>query len=822
MKKIFLALLLVSFAVAPSLVIAQMPTVEQLQAQIQSLQAMIPQLPAGDSRIAQLQAQILALQNMLASIQGSGSSITVTSPNGGENWRIGETHNITWTNRGSNAINSNVQIGIIDTRYSTEAGVRAEQIIANSISNSGNYSWTIPQNVGTMNLTDTNQPVYKIVIHSWSDAVTGVALGDSSDASFTISSSSDSTQQLIAQLQAMIVQLIAQINALLARPGVGTTTPPIATAIPTPGYSSPLDPVITDVAGPASLAVGQQGTWTVRVTAPAGAYLAYNVNWGDGLPVPVPSPAVGLASVSNQSSFSHAYAQPGTYTATFSVANNNQKGGGNFVKTGMTVVVGNQSTSQPYITSLSANSATLGTRVTVYGSNFSTSVINQVSFNNATHDNGVNGVTSSDGKTVTFTVPPIDAGSYLLSVENTAGQHSNSVPFNVSATSPLPVTAPNLSVSNTSAVLGSALTSTANGQVTRYATTYRFTLINNGTSDAFVSNNAASFVTVSGSNAYCLVSNLGPNTSLAGDTASAYVIPAGSSRSFTVGGVISSEGSASAYMKIAAINYGTSASNPAGQRVTTGLDSLQVSAMFSSVSTPAPVPATCGPANGGLFYATPTSNLCGTGSVVSRSVLPASMGWSWYCGKTTTDYSAYCTAKLNTLPPMGIPSPTPVLIGSPVPPTPTPVLIGSPTPAPIVTPITRSISIISPAAGAAVQAGVATPVTWQGTGFSSGETGNLYLYASAGSMVASPYQDYINRGVTQNSWNLNLTGGTFNPTLRKDLTPGSYYFVMKDYFTGAELGRSGVFTTTAGVAQANLNQMANLLQSISAMLNGLR
>ncbi|MEK7658384.1 MAG: peptidoglycan-binding domain-containing protein [Patescibacteria group bacterium] len=124
--------------------------------------------------------------SILDTTTSSNASITVTSPNGGETWQVGGTHNITWFSQGANAINYNVQIGIIDNRYSTESGDRSEKIIVNSIPNTGSYSWTVPQSIGTMNLNDTIQPVYKIVVHSRSDAVTGVALGDSSDNPFSI------------------------------------------------------------------------------------------------------------------------------------------------------------------------------------------------------------------------------------------------------------------------------------------------------------------------------------------------------------------------------------------------------------------------------------------------------------------------------------------------------------------------------------------------------------------------------------------------------------------------------------------------------------
>lgn len=106
-----------------------------------------------------------------------------------------------------------------------------------------------------------------------------------------------------------------------------------------------LDPVITGVSGPISLAVGQQGTWTVNVTAPVNAQLEYNVNWGEsqsGLAQSFSSPTT---VISQSSTFTHSYHQSGTYTVAFYVTNNQQKGGGNPVKTTMTVVVGPQSAS---------------------------------------------------------------------------------------------------------------------------------------------------------------------------------------------------------------------------------------------------------------------------------------------------------------------------------------------------------------------------------------------------------------------------------------------------------------------------------------------
>jgi len=117
----------------------------------------------------------------------SQPSITVTSPVGGETWKTGETHTITWTSQGASAVNYNVQIGLLDMRYGNEDTDRYENTIAYSIPNTGSYAWTIPQSFGGfVGFGSVSQPVYKIVVHSWSDASTGVALAGTSNSSFTI------------------------------------------------------------------------------------------------------------------------------------------------------------------------------------------------------------------------------------------------------------------------------------------------------------------------------------------------------------------------------------------------------------------------------------------------------------------------------------------------------------------------------------------------------------------------------------------------------------------------------------------------------------
>ncbi len=70
-------------------------------------------------------------------------SITVTSPNGGETWAIGETHNITWTSTAG--IIGNVAVWI------QQQGGSAPQAIIASTPNTGSASWTIPANITPAN-----------------------------------------------------------------------------------------------------------------------------------------------------------------------------------------------------------------------------------------------------------------------------------------------------------------------------------------------------------------------------------------------------------------------------------------------------------------------------------------------------------------------------------------------------------------------------------------------------------------------------------------------------------------------------------------------
>src|SRR3989339_1121871 len=99
-------------------------------------------------------------------------SITVTSPNGGETWNIGETHNITWTT--SNFGSMGVSINLLNPGATGAAYLKN---IALNIPNSGSYQWTIP--------SDISGGTYNLMLVSYG----GTAAQDYSDNYFTITSS---------------------------------------------------------------------------------------------------------------------------------------------------------------------------------------------------------------------------------------------------------------------------------------------------------------------------------------------------------------------------------------------------------------------------------------------------------------------------------------------------------------------------------------------------------------------------------------------------------------------------------------------------------
>ncbi len=95
---------------------------------------------------------------------GATPTVTVTSPNGGENWTANSSRNVTWSSTGTIA-NVKIEYTTDGTNYS---------VVTASTTNNGTYAWTVPNTPSTTS---------KVRV---SDA-TNSAINDVSNANFTIS-----------------------------------------------------------------------------------------------------------------------------------------------------------------------------------------------------------------------------------------------------------------------------------------------------------------------------------------------------------------------------------------------------------------------------------------------------------------------------------------------------------------------------------------------------------------------------------------------------------------------------------------------------------
>ena len=87
----------------------------------------------------------------------AGPTITVTAPNGGENWEVGTDYNITWSRQ---------DVSLVKIEYSTDNGGIWLDVIASTPAAIGAYNWTIPNTPSTeclVRLSDVgNAAVYDV------------------------------------------------------------------------------------------------------------------------------------------------------------------------------------------------------------------------------------------------------------------------------------------------------------------------------------------------------------------------------------------------------------------------------------------------------------------------------------------------------------------------------------------------------------------------------------------------------------------------------------------------------------------------------------
>lgn len=201
-------------------------------------------------------------------------------------------------------------------------------------------------------------------------------------------------------------------------------------------------PTITNVSGPTTLGVNVQGVWTLTVNNPGGGYLTASVQWGDpqfyGYGQGAPQQIIGTGA--QTLTFTHAYAQAGTYTVQFTVVN---AAGQSNISTA-TVTVSGTGTGSLSVSSITPTSGHTGTQIAIQGSGFSL-------YDNTVHfgSGGTMHVPSYNGTTIYYTIPqylsPCDVnqggvcaqylqfvtpGTYPVSVQNGSAT-SNTVNFTV-------------------------------------------------------------------------------------------------------------------------------------------------------------------------------------------------------------------------------------------------------------------------------------------------------------------------------------------------------------------------------------------------------
>lgn len=112
-----------------------------------------------------------------------------------------------------------------------------------------------------------------------------------------------------------------------------------------------LPPVISGVAGPTNLQIGQTGTWVIQASDPENDVLGYYARWGDELVygLGTSGQATPAPTILQNSTLSHTYQTAGVYRPDFFVTDR----AGHSVSTSITVTVG--PASQSSITVISPN-----------------------------------------------------------------------------------------------------------------------------------------------------------------------------------------------------------------------------------------------------------------------------------------------------------------------------------------------------------------------------------------------------------------------------------------------------------------------------------
>jgi len=125
------------------------------------------------------QAELDTLNQKIQELENpiqTDSSIIITSPNGGEEWLAGSTHNITWSS--DNIDNYKIGIHIREANAVSQDGQNFDPVLMINLDNDGNEKWNIPD--------DFPNSDYLIEIVAYESIPITESISDGSDASFRI------------------------------------------------------------------------------------------------------------------------------------------------------------------------------------------------------------------------------------------------------------------------------------------------------------------------------------------------------------------------------------------------------------------------------------------------------------------------------------------------------------------------------------------------------------------------------------------------------------------------------------------------------------
>ncbi len=230
-------------------------------------------------------------------------------------------------------------------------------------------------------------------------------------------------------------------------------------------------PIISGITAPTMLKVGETGTWTVNASDSSNGSLSYSVNWGDRKDDSTAK--MSSESFTQTSTFTHAYANPGTYKIAFAVKNS---AGLSAVSTTTVRVTSTNTVAAPVISNVSVTSTkphqatvtwTTDVRSTSLVWYSKTSPVNTSGNANIARNSFWNSFWNVKGRDHKVTLTKLEPGTTYYVIVGSANASGKTLSSEVSVTTPALPNSSNAPVitsltGNTSVVVGQTATITVN------------------------------------------------------------------------------------------------------------------------------------------------------------------------------------------------------------------------------------------------------------------------------------------------------------------------------------------------------------------------